>query len=299
MPAGGVVTIGSSRPSWTGVGGSSGSASGSGAGTTGSRATWRERRPRTALRRSSYGSGPGGGSGLGSGLLGSGLLGDRRGFAPSEPPALRTEEGREPKLKSLACKGAFVPTALGCDWPVSDSASSCACSRASFSSLPSLPGREAGCNSCPESAAAGTAREYRRLRISGLCRERLAFVGEAKEGRLRLGSRDGGIGTEMPVVSVGSAVPDGVALVVVVVSWAAETLGDILLLFGADSSIISSPEHHLFVEIMTSGRVAVRSWTKLVRGVSQAWRGSRRVEMRQTACRIRRQFKQQATAQPW
>ena len=225
IPDGGVLTTGSGC---SGVGGSSGSScTTSGITPAGDRCS---PLPTKGLRISSSSSGPGGGSGRGLGLID-----ERRGFAVNPPPTFRA--GDFAKLALILLAGALkrlldVPLASwlasidpspGSATSGSDSLSSCALSALSTSSpSPSgLPGLDAlGSASCAEVEAAGC----RLLNMSGLCRARLAFVGDAKDGRI-----------DRLVLELGG---ESVGVVDLFASIATELVGDVLRRLGADNSIL-------------------------------------------------------------
>lgn len=198
IPDGGVLTTGSGR---SGVGGSSGS------GTSTSGSTPRDTpgivRPDIAFNNSSSTSGAGGGSGLGVGRVGvpagpSRLAGDRRTLSPSD--AGRATPSREPDRSSI--------------WVL--------IARVKLPVLSGVAAREA------DGGASGEDRSRlgwlsRRLRMSGLCRSRLARVGEANDGRL---------GNDPAGGSASRGVVDSVS------GWTGTAVrGDVLRLLGAEVSI--------------------------------------------------------------
>ena len=212
----------------SGVGGSSGSGSGMSGSTEGPPAVGDRRSPRRAngFRISSSSSGPGGGSGRGFGMAdgradAAGLLaGDRKKF--SSPPV------QSSPLPFCSADSAICDPNLPSPGAAPD--------------MPSrLVGRDAG-SSVDLSDRDGFGGLPRRRRISGLCLSRLAFVGDAKDGRF------------LAAVAASVGVDPGAAF-----DWAdasasgctgigIELRGDVLRRLGAEVSMVAQlrcllPEH--------------------------------------------------------
>lgn len=159
---------------------------------------------------------------------------ERRGFAANPPPTFRA--GDFVKLPLILLAGALnrllddwlaswltsFNSSAGSATSVSESLSSCALSARSTSSPSALPGRDA-----PGSVSRVEAAGCRRPRISGLCRARLAFVGDANDGRC----------DDRLVLELGG---ESIGVVDIFASIATEPVGDVLRRLDADDSIVQS-----------------------------------------------------------
>jgi hypothetical protein len=221
------VTIGSSNPRSVGVGGSSGSGCVSGS-------LSKPVRPDSrvlldcGLRRSSSASGPGGGSGLGFGLIG-----DRRGRVERPPPNFLAKdiELEGPEIPSLA--GTCLP---GCFSSMISSSRCCILGARLVSSwMLDRAGTGVVFSSVPPSVAPGGCL---RLRISGLCRAKLALVGDANDGRFFLERRgDDVVSALVAAVGVGADLDADLEVDCAGESTVAAVLADVLRRFRAGSSI--------------------------------------------------------------
>lgn len=217
------MTTGSAWPLCVGVGGNSGSGSGSGSvcdlwGMTpvgGERCS-----PRRANGLISSSSTSGSGSGLGTGLPE-----ERRGLDANAPLSPAREElgnrrAGDPRGDSVGVGSGSNKLVLGrAGLLVKDGPDSWLCA--------ADPSRASCVDWVAFSAAGFDGLRLRRRRMSGLVRERLDLVGDAKDGRLGLGIKLRGGGGSGGVVD--SVVPSSRSLL---------RRGDVLRRFGADSSIV-------------------------------------------------------------